>query len=1395
MPHQGDDKPSAAQPSQPSQPLQRPAAQASTARAPGLDDAAFSELVSGLLSTAADAAVAGRLDAALSCRLLWALAKLSVGSRTAEPASRAPRAPSGQRPGPQASAEAAKGSGQPALTAEAMRRDGERCAAALAVIVVEGLEDSAARTAKTGVGNGLPYGMYEWLLVMGMWGAARLTTSGFLRLPSVANAAAASATAAAAASSIGVSRGRLWATLGSAVFPLVGCLQPRELSNAMWALAAVDEHHRPAFSALAEAIEPHLAAAAGEGAVTAGASLGFFGSAARAVVAESRASPPGPQRQGQVPSSRDGPERKGDVNAQDLANTVWALARARSDPDAPLLRSAEGAVLRTLGLLGPQHVASLLWSFAVLDYVPQQPSTAGTQAQAQARPGGRTPNGRGAGRGPAPASALYEGLAKRAAQLRVTERGDEGLSAQVVWALVRLRLIGPRSLAAAAERLVLGAERLSLREAAMVASAFCDARHPAPRLFSALLRRAASLPAHALTEGPGADVSVALLMRGLAWAGVYDPAVFSRLCTALQRRLPAIQPQPLAMALRALALVRHRQPDFLARAATVAAAIAPQFNGGELATVALSLAQLGVRSPQFFDSAARCFTNLRGSGRPGGNGRAAPAEEVGGRQGPSAAGEAAAAGAVSKDSRRWAALVPGEAPEHGEEGAEEAEEAEDDEEEEGGEEELVDDEEAEDEEDEAAEEAEEAEDESSPVSGPAGAAATRAAGSRARAPRKRAGRQLYKSVVLNRHRDRWRLVDLLLPQEVATAMAAFAVSGHVDEEFYFRAQVRAQRLLKYSESLRRRQKRLVASAGGAPIDSTDFSAGAAVKLLWALVAVGCDPEQTPLLSALSRRIRQLLPRLEPRDIASLAWAIATSRLHGSEDLLARAVAGAGRHAEAFLPRDLATVAWSAAVVGLEDVGLLSACEKAVLTSAAAAGASAAGTMPAAAADGMGAETARGAWARGLSLQTLSDIVWAHSALRHYRPELLAAAAGLAADRLAAVNAAAERGGGGGSSGGGSADGSSLALHMSYDQGDVGGPGGGVSAAALAAAAGATAAAAAAAAAAVVAEPEPELGHVVALLEAYAVWVAGAAAAAGGAGPYHDGLFRSAAALLCRRVDDLTADQVVAAAWSAAAVLHALPPPPPLPSDTDVAQADPHPVLALLDALSDALAETRPDSFLQPELVQLAQASAAAADFAAAAGLDAPPLELPPPLAALVAGAWGAAPGGYRRRTVVELATAVEAAGFWEVRMDARSEDGVVPIDVAATAPPAVAAAAAVARQVDRPGGRPTPPAAGSGSGGEAGWERYAFLDATPEGYARGRPGTLCGALGLRARLLAARGWRVVPVAGGDARTEAAAVWGPPRARQYGAARDTRERVRQALAEALAAMREGSGSGR
>ncbi len=47
---------------------------------------------------------------------------------------------------------------------------------------------------------------------------------------------------------------------------------------------------------------------------------------------------------------------------------------------------------------------------------------------------------------------------------------------QLVWALVRQGLAGPGLLEAAAGSLAAGAHRLTLREAAMVASAYADAR-------------------------------------------------------------------------------------------------------------------------------------------------------------------------------------------------------------------------------------------------------------------------------------------------------------------------------------------------------------------------------------------------------------------------------------------------------------------------------------------------------------------------------------------------------------------------------------------------------------------------------------------------------------------------------------------------------------------------------------------------------------------------------------------------------------------------------------------------------------------------------------------------------------------------------------------------------
>ncbi|GLC38598.1 hypothetical protein PLESTM_000752400 [Pleodorina starrii] len=1326
-----------------------PAGQPAAAAPPRpLDGTAFSELVQQLLLPATEAAVAGQLDATRCCRLLWALGKLSgTAGPAAEEAGEAgagteraetldagggatqPGLPQAQQhhqhhhqqiSGPAATEGLGQGklgerpvrraSPGPALLQSAMRGAGAHCAAALAAQLLRhllaaeegggggdgaggrGRAGSPAPRAGNSPGAGRadsdisPGGLNGRMLVMAAWGLARLTSEGHLRY----GASYGGAEGAAAVTSFAPGRAELWDGLCAALRPRLVGLPARELSNAMWALAAARHCHHPVFGDLAAALEPHLEAAVAE--------------------CEARRRP--------LPASGGG-----SCNVQDLANAVWALARSgRLSPDGAgsgsgsgssrLLGLAESAVLCALPQLRAQHVASLLWSFVTMRYRPRR-RVAAAAAAATSSPGA------GAGAGGSRQQqqlSMYQLLARRVVELQLLQREDEGIVAQVVWALVKERQADERLLAAAAARLREGAGRLTLREAAMVASAYRMARCVDPGLFSALLLRAGCLPRWELLEAPHADVSISLLLRGLAWAGCYDKVVYTRLCDALHAHLRSIQPQPLALALWALAEAQHRQPAFLAAATTMATALVSRFSGGELSCTALSLARLGARNADFFGAAAVTLTALRGGGGDGGGGRGE--------------GSGGGSGGVAEA----AELVPGEAaPVYGEDESDEDDEYDGLDEEDEQEDEQAEDEEAEEEEGGGSELAAASRREAFPLS--TAAAAPAGAGRRLR---RRGGRRYWlPRAATALSSSRWRRIDLLNPQELANLMAAYAISGNVDEMLYYRAQIRTRRLLKASSVLRRdaaaaagggsAAAAAAALARGDPVAAADMSAAAVTKLLWAFVAVGV--QEPPLLRALAARLRQLLQRLEPRDIAALAWALATSRLPDCDDLLARAVRAAAEHARAFAPADLATVAWAAATVGLHNPALMDACARLVL---------AAPPLPPAAA------AAAAAAASGFpspSLKVLSDVTWAHSMLRLYHPQLLARAGDLAAARL----------------------------------------GGG-------AAASAAAAPAAAEATAPWLPPDMELNHLVALLEAHAIWAAAPAAYGSGAGErggscYHDGLFRAAARVLLSRLDELTSDEVVTLTWCCTAVLHELPPPEEAAAKEAAArtqqqllqgndrddrqQQHHHPVLALLAALSELLAATPPDSFLQPELTQLAQAHAMSVDYAAAvaaaaaaeppslapACAAAAPLALPAALLRRVSGAWGAAPAPRTRRLVVELCAALDEAGFSDVEMDARSEDGLLPVDVAATWRPQLRQAPTRGSH----GGAVPPIAAGAtasaaigGSGCDGGAlgpvpVRYAFLVATSELQAVGQPQVYWGPLAVRVRLLQARGWRVVVV--------------------------------------------------
>ncbi|EFJ41736.1 hypothetical protein VOLCADRAFT_119621 [Volvox carteri f. nagariensis] len=1333
-----------------------------------IDAAAFSALVLQLLGPATEAAVAVQLCEVQACRLLWALAKLSsraggaagaVETEAGEPNI----AEGGQGVGGGAGGvEQLEGEGEAvggrraadrsgsALAWSVMEHSGACCVAALAAQLhqhlaaeadgrdgcapsamgggsgtggnASGSDRSRARSQSRGrgrqafarIGSGPNQRLSGRLLVMAMWALGRLSAAGYLRYGGSGTVAAGSVGGggggggAATATLCAVGRGELWDGLCAGLRSRLVGLHAREVSNAMWALAVVRHCHHPVFGELVEAMEPHLQAAAGAAPLEA-AEMARSGSGS------------GTLRRRAAPAAGSG-----GCNVQDLVNAVWALARAGTlppfsssaaaaeGPSARLLRLAEAAALHVLPQLRPQHVASLLWSFvsmrhrptrqlvvsgptaaAVVATVAEVASAAADGSDGSASSSRRRqqqqqherwplppqqPQGQGQ-QGRVSAMNLYQLLERRAWELQLFDKGDEGVVAQVVWALVKERLADGRLLVRAAWRLREGAARLTLREAAMVASAYRMARFMDRGLFAALLLRAGALHRRELAESPHADVSIALLLRGLAWAGCYDQAVYTRLCDALRLHLAAIQPQPLALALWALAEVQHRQSDFLSLATTIATAIVGRFSGGELSCVALSLAQLGVRNAEFFGAAAVTMTALRGGG--GG-------AEV-----------AAAARSFPGD------LIP----------------------------------------------------------------ALRS--------------------------SRWRRIDLLNPQELANLMAAYAISGYVDELLYYRAQIRTRRLLNAAAVLRREaaaaarggngSTAAVAAAAlrrGDPVASDDMSAASLIKLLWAFVAVGV--QEPPLLRALAGQLRQMLQRLEPRDIAALAWGLAVARLPECDELLTRAVRAASEHARAFAPADLATVAWAAATAGLLNRGLMDACARLVLDAPPPAG-------PGAAA------------APGPGLKVLSDVAWAHSALRLYNPLLLDRVAELAKVQLAAAGAAA-----------------------------------------------------AAAAASEVAEaappwlpPDLELHHVVALLEAHATWAAGLCGGSGD-GCYHDGLFRAAAAVLLSRLDELTSDEVVTLTWCCTAVLHALPPAPLPPPPPEAAAPSPaylraagglyhHPVLELLKALSELLAATPSESFLQPELEQLAQAHAMSVEYgravvaaaapatvmATAMGVQSGqlPLPLPPALMKRVTDAWNAAPAARTRRLVVELCAALDEMGFRDVQIDGRSEDGLVPVDVAATGPsppptteplsqlhpssrlassrePAGAPPPQSAEihhlsgvwlaqgQDEVRDGRPeSPPSVRSAGAGTSAVcdtvRRFAFLIATPELQAVGQPHVYWGPLAVRVRLLRARGW-VVVVVPTPVHTEAGVDVGTPSRGRLDAGQQ-REYVRRVLRAAFWGM--------
>ncbi|GIL51444.1 hypothetical protein Vafri_7424 [Volvox africanus] len=295
----------------------------------GADAAAFAALVQQLLGPITEAAVAGQLDGVRCSRLLWALAKLSGdGSWVAAPNRMEARA-EGDRAGlqqeqhrtqdwyqepsgaegyvsmPDRQGQAAMGREKgdvrgPALPLSIMKEQGARCAATLAVLLLrqlatgggpDGAPDahvgsnlhgplcrSSGGVVKAGAGPGGGDGgasLSGRLLVMAMWGLARLTAAGHMRYiaaePAVRGATAADSGASGSVASCAVNQNELWEGLCEALRPRVAELQARELSNAMWALASVRRCHHAVFEDLMTALEQHLEIAAEVGEAAAAA--------------------------------------------------------------------------------------------------------------------------------------------------------------------------------------------------------------------------------------------------------------------------------------------------------------------------------------------------------------------------------------------------------------------------------------------------------------------------------------------------------------------------------------------------------------------------------------------------------------------------------------------------------------------------------------------------------------------------------------------------------------------------------------------------------------------------------------------------------------------------------------------------------------------------------------------------------------------------------------------------------------------------------------------------------------------------------------------------------------------------------------------------------------------
>lgn len=301
--------------------------------------------------------------------------------------------------------------------------------------------------------------------------------------------------------------------------------------------------------------------------------------------------------------------RANDFNAQELANISWAFATANQS-DAKLFSALSGSIQWHLGDFSAQGLANTSWAFAKVGHLDAQLFAAMARSAEQLM---ATFNAQDLAH-TAWAFAkvghldtkLFQEMA-RSAEQRVADFNAQGL-ANTVWAFAKAGHVDAQLFASLARSIERRLDDFNAQDLANTVWAFVKACHMDEQLLTALARSA---------EQRLGDFNTQDLVN-TAWAfakiGHADAPLFSALARAMEQRLSDFDAQNLANIAWAFAKAGQLDPQLFAALATSITQRVGDFSAQDLANTAWAFANAGQMDSQLFEalamSAEQCIADL-----------------------------------------------------------------------------------------------------------------------------------------------------------------------------------------------------------------------------------------------------------------------------------------------------------------------------------------------------------------------------------------------------------------------------------------------------------------------------------------------------------------------------------------------------------------------------------------------------------------------------------------------------------------------------------------------------------------------------------------------------------------------------------------------------------------